>query len=265
MTTFTLYPAIDLRQGRVVRLKQGDPGRQTVYADDPAAVARRWLEAGARWLHVVNLDGAFGEEDAANRQALAAILSVAANFGAHVQFGGGMRSLEAVGAALGMGVTRVVLGTVAVERPEVLDQALARFGPDRVVAGVDARDGLVRVRGWQKGTELRAVDLATRLAQRGLRWLVFTDVARDGLQTGPNVSATVALARATGLQVIASGGVRSLEDLRRLQAHRDDGIVGVIIGRALYEGNFSLTEAIRLTQGKGDGILGRTDGEALSR
>jgi len=249
VTTFTLYPAIDLRQGRVVRLKQGDPDRQTVYADDPATVARRWLEAGARWLHVVNLDGAFGEEDTLNRQALEAILKVAASFRAYVQFGGGMRSLESVEAALRMGVARVVLGTVIVERPEVLDRALARFGPDQVVAGVDARNGLVRVRGWQKGTELQAVDLAARLAQRGLRWLVFTDVARDGLQTGPNVSATVALARATGLRVIASGGVRSLEDLRRLQAHRGDGVAGVIVGRALYEGNFSLAEAILAISG----------------
>jgi phosphoribosylformimino-5-aminoimidazole carboxamide ribotide isomerase len=238
MADFTIYPAIDLRQGKVVRLKQGDPERQTIYDLDPPAVAERWLSTRARWLHVVNLDGAFGEPDALNALALASILEVAAHYEAQVQFGGGLRSLAAIQQALEMGVTRTVLGTIVVEQPEIFEQALQRFGPERIVAGLDARDGLVQVRGWMESTALPTLELAQHLAKQGLSWMVFTDVARDGIGTGLNLSATVELAQATGLHVIASGGVSSLEDIEQTRAA---GLAGVIVGRALYEGQLTIT------------------------
>jgi phosphoribosylformimino-5-aminoimidazole carboxamide ribotide isomerase len=238
MTDFIVFPAIDLRGGRVVRLKEGDPARQTAYGDDPAGTARRWLAAGARWLHVVNLDGAFGEADAANRSALEGILAAARGAGARVQFGGGLRSLEAMRSALALGADRVVIGTLAVEAPDVLAAALAEFGPQRIAAGIDARDGRVRVRGWQAEGGVTAVDLARQMHGLGLRIAIFTDVSRDGLGSGLNVDATRALADASGLDVIASGGVHTLDDI---SAARRTGLAGVIVGRALYEG--SITEA----------------------
>lgn len=231
--TFTVFPAIDLRAGKVVRLKEGDPNQQTTYAPDPAGAARRWIENGASWLHVVNLDGAFGEPGSANLHALEAILEEARLAEVPVQFGGGLRSLESTQAALDLGVTRAVLGTLVVEQPEILTTVLAHWGAERIAASLDARDGRVQVRGWQDDTPLLAVDLARDLRTRGLHWLVFTDIARDGLQTGLNLAATVALANQSGLNVIASGGVSSLEDVRQAKAA---GLSGAIVGRALYEG-----------------------------
>lgn len=233
-STFTIFPAIDLRGGQVVRLREGDPARQTSYSTDPAAAARRWITAGAHWLHVVNLDGAFGEASSANQQALVAILGVAVPAGVPVQFGGGLRSTESIQAALEKGVTRVVLGTVIVERPEVLAGALNRWGAERIAASLDARDGRVAARGWQSPTELLAVDLARALQAQGLHWLVFTDIARDGLQTGLNLPATLELARESRLGVIASGGVSRIEDVEEA---RTAGLAGAIVGRALYEGS----------------------------
>lgn len=244
---FTLYPAIDLRQGQVVRLTQGDPTRQTVYAADPTAVAEQWLREGARWLHVVNLDGAFGQHDAANQAALQAILCVAAAYHARVQFGGGLRSLEAVARALGLGVARAVLGTLAARQPQAVATALRRWGPKRIAVGIDARDGRVQVSGWAEATDLDAITFARHLAALGLRTVIFTDIRRDGLQTGLALEATVALQQASGLEVIASGGVASLDDLR---AAKEAGLAGAIVGRALYEGAFSVAEALRAL-GKG--------------
>lgn len=236
-TAFTIFPAIDLRAGQVVRLALGDPGRQTVYGADPVAVAERWRAAGARWLHVVNLDGAFGEAGAANLAALAALTGV----GLAVQFGGGLRDRAGVERALAAGVRRVVLGTAAVENPELVDWAVAEFGPERVAVGLDAREGVVRVRGWAESAGVTAVDLGKRLAGQGAAWCVFTDVARDGVGTGVNVAATAALAAATGLRVIASGGVAGLADLAAVRAA---GLAGVIVGRALYEGQVDLRQAV---------------------
>jgi phosphoribosylformimino-5-aminoimidazole carboxamide ribotide isomerase len=245
MTPFTIFPAIDLRGGRVVRLRQGDPDRETEYATDPVAVARRWAESGADWLHVVNLDGAFGERsrasensgspDLRNFEALSRVLEV----GPRVQFGGGLRDLDAMRQALALGVARVVLGTVAVEQPALLAAALDEFGAERVAVGIDAREGIVQIRGWQEAAPIRARDLARRWAEMGGRWLIFTDISRDGMSSGVNVEATAALARATGLRVIASGGVASLDDVQRV---REAGLSGVIIGRALYEGRIDLAE-----------------------
>jgi phosphoribosylformimino-5-aminoimidazole carboxamide ribotide isomerase len=239
--SFTIFPAIDLRAGRVVRLKEGDPARMTAYSDDPAETARRWLREGASWLHVVNLDGAFGESDHANQSALKLILNVAKSFGARVQFGGGLRSLASVERALDLGVSRVVLGTIAVEQPDLIADVLTRFGAQQIAVGIDARDGMVRVRGWKDNSGISATDLALHMRTAGLRTVIFTDVRRDGLGSGLNIDATRELAEISRLDVIASGGVHTLEDVT---AARDAALSGVIIGRALYEGTINLKDAL---------------------
>lgn len=234
---FTVFPAIDLRGGKVVRLAQGDPGRQTVYADDPRAVAERWHAEGATWLHVVNLDGAFGESSLINHQSLNSLAST----GLLIQFGGGLRDEASLRRAFDAGVARVVLGTAALERPLLVDWALREYGPERVAVGIDARDGRVRVRGWAEASAVTALELAQRLRAQGVEWCIFTDVARDGMGAGVNVAATAELARAAGLRVIASGGVADVEDVRQV---RDAGLAGVIIGRALYEGRIRLSDLL---------------------
>jgi phosphoribosylformimino-5-aminoimidazole carboxamide ribotide isomerase len=232
-----IYPAIDLRAGKVVRLKEGDPERMTSYSDDPTEMARRWLGMGATWLHVVNLDGAFGESDNANRAALEAILKL----GAQVQFGGGMRSIDAIENAIALGVSRVVLGTISIEQPKVVEDALRKFGAEKIAVGIDARDGLVRVRGWKDNSGISATDLALQMRTVGLGTVIFTDIRRDGLGSGLNIPSTRELADVSGLDVIASGGVHTLDDV--MAAH-DANLAGVIIGRALYEGTINLEEAL---------------------
>ena len=239
--SFTIFPAIDLRGGKVVRLKEGDPSRMTVYSDEPAETARRWLDAGATWVHVVNLDGAFGVKDEENRLALEAILKS----GAQIQFGGGLRSLDGVERAIKLGVSRVVLGTIAIEHPELIAAALEIYGEERIAVGIDVRDGLVRVRGWQENSGMSATGLALQMKNIGLHTAIFTDVSRDGLGSGLDVLSTRELAEASGLAVIASGGVRALEDVI---AAKQAGLAGVIIGRALYDGTIDLPEAIRIAQ-----------------
>ena len=242
--SFTIYPAIDLRGGKVVRLKEGDPARMTAYSDDPAEMARRWLTMGAKWLHVVNLDGAFGEGGTANQQALLSILKVANEFGADVQFGGGLRSLDSISQALSFGMSRIVLGTIAVEQPNVVTSALKKFGAEKIAAGIDARDGMVRVRGWQSDGGVSAEDLALQMRILGLHTIIFTDVSRDGMGHGLNIPATRALADVSGLDVIASGCVHTLDDVI---AARDANLSGAIIGRALYEGTIDLQEILKVT------------------
>ena len=234
-----IYHAIDLRGGKVVRLKEGDPARMTAYSDDPAEMARKWLSMGAVWLHVVNLDGAFGESDDANRSALEAVLKL----GAQVQFGGGMRSLDAIEDAIALGVSRVVLGTIAIEQPKVVIAALKKFGPEKIAVGIDARDGLVAVRGWKSDSGILAKDLALQMRTVGLRTVIFTDIRRDGLGSGLNIPSTRELADVSGLDVIASGGVHTLNDVI---AARDARLSGVIIGRALYEGTIDLEKALQV-------------------
>ena len=234
-----IYPAIDLRGGKVVRLKEGDPARMTAYSDDPAETARKWLGMGATWLHVVNLDGAFGESDDANRSALEAVLKL----GAQVQFGGGMRSLDAIEDAIALGVSRVVLGTIAIEQPKVVIAALNKFGPEKIAVGIDARDGLVAVRGWKSDSGILAKDLALQMRTVGLRTVIFTDIRRDGLGSGLNIPSTRELADVSGLDVIASGGVHTLDDVI---AVREAKLSGVIIGRALYDGTVDLEKALQV-------------------
>lgn len=240
--SFTIYPAIDLRGGRVVRLKEGDPARMTTYNDDPAETARRWLSSGANWLHVVNLDGAFGENDNANRLGLQRILKVVDEFNAHIQFGGGMRSLQDIGTAIDWGVNRAVIGTIAVEHPEIVGNALARFGEERIAVGIDARDGIVRVRGWKDTSGISAIELTLQMRLLGVRSVIHTDIGKDGLSSGLNIPATCELSDVSGLDVIASGGVYTMDDVL---AARDAKLAGVIIGRALYEGAIDLKEMLR--------------------
>ena len=239
--SFVIYPAIDLHAGKVVRLKEGDPARMTAYSDDPKEIAQKWLEAGASWLHVVNLDGAFGESDNANRLALQKILQVAKEFDAHVQFGGGMRSLDAIEDLLNFGVSRAILGTIAIENADVVADAIRKFGAEQIAAGIDARDGLVRVRGWKDNSGITSIHLALQMRTLGLRTVIFTDVSRDGLGNGLNITSTRVLAEVSGLDVIASGGVHTLEDVL---AAKDAKLAGVIIGRALYEGTIDLKKAL---------------------
>lgn len=245
--SFTVYPAIDLRAGNVVRLKEGDPARMTSYSDDPAETATRWLNSGASWLHVVNLDGAFGESDSANLTALRNILQAAKQFDARVQFGGGMRSLDAIESALALGIQRVILGTIAVENPDLVGDALSRFGVEHIAVGIDARDGIVRLRGWKDGSGVSASDLALQMRTLGLRTVIFTDVSRDGLGSGLNIPATRQLADVSGLDVIASGGVHTMDDVI---AARAANLAGAIIGRALYEGTIDLEEVVKETTDK---------------
>ena len=237
--SFIIYPAIDLRGGKVVRLKEGDPARMTSYSDDPAETARRWLDAGASWLHVINLDGAFGESDNANRAALESILKL----GASVQFGGGMRSLNAIEDVLNLGVTRAILGTIAIEQPDMVADALKRFGAEHVAVGIDARDGLVRTRGWKDDSGIKAIDLALQMRTFGVATIIFTDIRRDGLGSGLNIPSTRELAEVSGLDVIASGGVHTLDDV---VAAKDAGLAGCIIGRALYDGTVDLERALQV-------------------
>jgi len=237
-----VYPAIDVRKGRVVRLLYGDPNQETVYGDVPAEVARRWKDAGAAWLHVVNLDGALGEATLA-LETLRAIARV----GLPVQFGGGMRSLDDVRKALDAGAARVILGTMAVTQPDVARAAVDEFGAEAVVVALDAKAGQVATHGWQQVSAWTPVNLGKRFADMGVRHALYTDVSRDGDLSGVNVDATADLARATGLQVIASGGVATLDDITRC---RDtNSIAGVITGKALYSGAFRLEAALQAARG----------------
>jgi len=233
-----LLPAIDLRNGRVVRLSQGEAARETVYGDDPVSVAERFVAEGARWVHVVDLDRAFGEGD--NSDLVGRVIAAAAGR-ARVQVGGGLRALDRIEQALGLGAARVVIGTAAVREPELLTQALALAGTERIAVGIDARDGMIAIRGWRETAAEPARSVAERVVGQGVRTLVYTDVARDGMLQGPDLDGALAL-QALGARVIASGGIASLDDLRRI---REAGLAGAIVGRAIYEGRFTVSEAIK--------------------
>jgi phosphoribosylformimino-5-aminoimidazole carboxamide ribotide isomerase len=248
---FTIYPAIDLRNGSVVRLKRGDPEQQTTFGYDPGATAQKWVEAGANWIHVVNLDGAFDEGGAANWRALPGILQS----GAKVQFGGGLRTMKDVAMAIGRGVSRIILGTVAVEDPDLVANLISRFGSDKIVVGIDALNGQVRTHGWQSNTRLSPEILALQMRAQGVRRIIYTDIDRDGLLSGVNSEATGQLASTSGMRVIASGGVASLDDVRAAAAQAPSGVDGVIIGRALYDGQIDLTDALAIAAE----IKGETD------
>jgi phosphoribosylformimino-5-aminoimidazole carboxamide ribotide isomerase len=235
MNEFVIFPAIDLRQGRVVRLQEGDPNRETVFSTDPAEVAYRFLRAGARWLHVINLDGALGEAQAAraNERAIAQILEITPEFGAQIQVGGGVRSMEAIARLRAMGVGRVILGTLAIQQPQTLAAAIARWGAEHIAYSLDLRQGEVQIQGWQRSAPYNPREVLARLADYGLRWVIYTDVTRDGLLSGANLEQAAALTRDPRLRIILAGGVNSIAEV---QAARRLGLAGVIIGRALYDG-----------------------------
>jgi phosphoribosylformimino-5-aminoimidazole carboxamide ribotide isomerase len=232
-------PAIDILGGKVVRLAEGDYSKVTTYNYDPVAQAQQLEEAGAKWLHVVDLDGAkMGTP--ANAAAVRAILQ---NTSLKVEVGGGIRDIDAVRRLADVGVTRVVLGTALVKDPDFAQAAREEFGPDMLAAGIDARDGIVQVEGWVQGASVSALELASRMAGIGYEHLIYTDIARDGMQTGIAPAAYVEMSQAFGNPVIASGGIASLDDIVEL-LHVSDAIEGVIAGRAIYEGNFSVAAAV---------------------
>lgn len=235
---FTLFPAIDLREGRVVRLEQGQDTARTQYGDDPVAFARSHVEAGATALHVVDLDAAFGDGDHA-----AVIAEIVAAVEVPVQVGGGLRDDDAVARVLDAGAARAIIGSAAVERPDWVGGLVSRFGGDRVVVGIDARDGVVKTRGWVEDGGVSAVQLAEDMAERGVRRTIVTNIARDGTGQGPDVDLCAEVARASGLQVVVSGGVGALEHVREASRRRGEGLVGIVIGKALFDGRFDLSAA----------------------
>lgn len=239
MSTFTIYPAIDIRGGKAVRLVQGDYNQETVYNDNPLSAAKDWQAAGAAWIHLVDLDGA-KEGRPANAELIG---QIARSVDAPVQVGGGLRTMQDVELLIDKGVSRVILGTAAIEDEEFVKQVLARYG-DRVAIGIDARNGYVATRGWLETSEVKAEDLAVKLAGQGALTFIFTDISRDGMMKGPNTDAIVSLARVSGSDVIASGGVSVMDDLVKLAQHRADGVAGAIVGKALYTGSIDLANAI---------------------
>lgn len=242
-----IFPAIDLKEGKAVRLLQGRMEDATVYGENPVEVALRFAQAGAEYLHIVDLNGAFAGKPV-NDEAIRAIVQAVPM---KVQTGGGIRTLQRVEELLSLGVDRVILGTVAVKNPELVREAVKRYG-EHVVVGIDAKEGLVAVQGWAEATELEVEALGRAMQAIGVRHVVYTDISRDGMLQGVNVESTVQLAKAAGLQVIASGGVSSLEDIHRLtrEAARGISIEGAIIGKALYTGAISLNAALTVARGR---------------
>lgn len=234
-----LYPAIDMKNGQCVRLRQGAFKDITIYSDAPEKVAAHWQEKGASFLHLVDLDGALAGYSV-NEEV---IRRIADTVSIPIEIGGGIRTGEAVDRMLGLGVRRVIIGTKAVEHPEFLRDMVRTFGEEAIVAGVDAKDGMVAVEGWEKVSSLTARDLCLTMKEYGVRHIVYTDISRDGMLSGPNVEATRKLTEETGLDIIASGGVSCMEDLKCLH---EAGIRGAIIGKALYENRIDLAEAVRL-------------------
>ena len=237
-----VIPAIDLRNGRCVRLLQGRKSDVTVYNEDPIAVAKEFAAAGAEMIHVVDLDGAFNEAGSPNRAVVKRIIEAV---NVPVEFGGGIRSFDDVQQLCDAGVARVVLGTLAAESPELLKDFVSHFA-SKICVGIDDRDGRVMTRGWEAATPVMAVDLARAVVDLGVERIIYTDIARDGMLTGPNIEQTLAVVRAADVRVTASGGVSSLDDIKRLRDTNEPRLDSVIVGKALYEGKFKLEEAINI-------------------
>lgn len=240
-----IIPAIDLKGGRCVRLRQGRADQETVFSDDPVAMGLRWQDAGARWLHVVDLDGAFSSRP----RNLESIRRLRQALTIPMELGGGIRTLDTIAEYIELGIDRLILGTVVLKDPDLAAKACAAY-PGRIAFGLDARDGLLAVEGWTETSRRTALEVAQELQSLKPAALIYTDIARDGVKRGVNLEATKALAQAVDLPVIASGGVSSLEDIRALLPLEPFGVIGVITGRALYDGSLDLAQAIRLAQGK---------------
>lgn len=246
-----IIPAIDLKEGKCVRLEQGLMDRATVYSGDPAATARRWEELGAELLHVVDLNGAF-EGAPRNLKAIEAIRNA---ISIPIEVGGGIRDMATIRTLSSIGINRIILGTAAIENPDFVKQACAEF-PGKIIVGIDAKDGLVAIKGWAEVTDVRAVDLARSMQDYGIIAVIYTDIKRDGMLSGPNIEATGALARGLRIPVIASGGVSSLKDIQALQSIAHAGVEGVIVGKAIYSGALDLREAIAFVKAcKGENRL----------
>jgi phosphoribosylformimino-5-aminoimidazole carboxamide ribotide isomerase len=238
-----IIPAVDIKNGKCVRLFQGRMDAETVFSDDPSAMAKRWADEGAEIVHVVDLDGAV-EKSPRNLDSIQRIIN---RTNAHVQVGGGIRNEKTVRMFFEMGVKRVVIGTEAIQNPKFVKDACKAF-PGQIVVGIDARDGVVAIEGWKKTTRIKALDLAKQFEDCGLAAVNFTDIRRDGMKTGPNIDETRSLAEAISIPVIASGGVSTIKDIQDLMALEAVGVVGIITGRALYSGSLNLKEAIDISR-----------------
>ncbi|RII28943.1 MAG: 1-(5-phosphoribosyl)-5-((5-phosphoribosylamino)methylideneamino)imidazole-4-carboxamide isomerase [Geobacter sp.] len=238
-----VIPAIDLKEGKCVRLEQGLMEKDTVFCDNPAEQAREWERQGGELLHIVDLDGAFAGVPK-NRDAIASIVGAVS---IPTQLGGGIRDMDTIGAYLGLGLSRVILGTAAQRNPQLVEEACRLF-PGRIVVGIDAKNGMVAVQGWAEVTGVTAVELAKRFEGYGVAAIIYTDISRDGMMQGPNIDATRALAEAISIPVIASGGVSSLRDIENLMAIESAGVTGAITGKAIYTGALKLAEAVALTR-----------------
>ncbi len=234
-----IIPAIDLKEGKCVRLEQGLMDRATVYSDDPATTARHWESQGAELLHVVDLDGAF----AGTPKNLDAIKAIRTAIKMPIEVGGGLRDLATIEALVSIGINRIILGTAAIENPSFVQETCTKF-PGRIIVGIDAKEGLVAIKGWAEVTKVKAVDLAMQMQEHGVIAIIYTDIKRDGMLSGPNIEATQALARELHIPVIASGGVHTMKDIENLLAIRHSGVSGVITGKAIYSGSLNLKEAI---------------------
>lgn len=239
--SFVIYPAIDMRGGKCVRLVQGDYDQETVYGDSPFDMAKSFVEQGAEWIHMVDLDGAKDGQ----RVNDTFVIEAAQKLNAKVQIGGGIRTEEDVLHYLNNGVDRVIIGSLAVKEPDLVKEWLRTYG-DKIAIGLDAKDGFVATHGWLETSSVKAVDLAKEFAEAGAETFIFTDIANDGMLSGPNTEATAELARETGKRVIASGGVSSLDDLRALAAFKKDGLSGAICGKSIYTGRFTVKEALEV-------------------
>ena len=238
-----IIPAVDIRKGRCVRLFQGRMDKETVFSDDPAAMAKRWEDEGAEIIHVIDLDGAIKKSP----QNLNSISNIIDSVNAHIQVGGGIRDKKTVGLLLDLGAERVIIGTEAIKNPNFVKDACKAF-PGRIIVGIDARNGFVAIEGWTKTTKTKAVDLAKQFEDCGVAVINFTDIHRDGMQTGPNIDETRLLAEAVSIPVVASGGVSTIEDIKNLLPLKEVGVVGIITGRALYSGSMKLKEAIEIAK-----------------
>ena len=238
-----IYPAIDIRGGRCVRLTEGRFDAETVFADDPAEMALKWAGLGAEFLHLVDLDGALAGEG----RNVPVIERILQSVSIPVQLGGGIRNLETIEKLLSLGVTRLILGSAAVKNPQLVEEACKKY-PGHIAVGIDAKNGDVAIEGWGQGSGVAATELAKKMAAYGVETIIYTDISRDGMLSGVNVEATAALARACGVPIIASGGVASLEDIRRVKAVESDGVQGCIIGKAIYTGAVDLKAALALAK-----------------
>lgn len=236
-----IFPAIDIRGGKCVRLLKGDFEKETVFSDKPEEMAKKWQAQGAEFLHLVDLDGAL----AGKSQNLATVEKILAVVDIPVELGGGIRTMENIDDVLALGVRRVILGSVAVRDPELVREACAKYG-DRIVVGIDAKDGIVAVDGWGVSGDVEATALAKEMKKAGVKTIIYTDISRDGTLSGVNVEATAKLARESGVAIVASGGVKSIADIEALKPYEKDGIEGVIVGKSIYMGTLDLAEAIEI-------------------